>query len=202
MSNFGTGMGMGMGGISGVINSIAGLMSQQAMTGAIRNQLAQQGKFQDQSMGVFSSALPNWSAQTAQEQTAAGSQHRQEVYGMVNAMPSSVNSGARGPTGRDQAATRMAGERMAGNSGYSDWQLEQMINKFKMQDELNRIASRAEGQLGLFPYQMQSAQHSGDWLGMIGGLMQGMGNGFTGMGGLSKPKTGGNGFATGLSYTD
>ena len=196
MTNFG--LGLGMNAFGGILNSVATMLAQDAMKNAISDQLAKQKGYANESMGVFSGLLPKLSAETAAGAIQKGSEHRQSVYSTATSTPASISKGPK-MTKRDEGAVAMQGQQLANLSGYSDWQLGQMIDKIRAQEQLNRVYSLAGGQLSLLPYQMNDAQHSMDWLSALGGATSSAGN-VVGMWDFLKQPN--NKFATGLTYND
>lgn len=174
MTNYQTGMGVSS--LGSVIGSIANILASNSIGDTVHNSIAEQGRFADQAGGVWREGLPAMTAETATRQIGEGSAHRQEVYGQATGTKSTGNQGIAGPDKRDQAAIGMAGANRAGVSGYSDWQIQQMLAKIKTQEQLNRIASQAQGQASLIPYNLNAAEHQYDWMSALGGATGTAGN--------------------------
>src|SRR5206468_2038209 len=59
----------------------------------------------------------------------------------------------------------------------NDWQLDQMINRIRTQQDLDKISNFARGTSQIFPYRMYEAQHSMDELAFWGNLISSIGGG-------------------------
>ena len=180
--------GMGINALGGVISTIASALAAVNANKALKSGLNAQQQYARQAMGSLNQSLPGWSAETARGQIAEGSAKRQEAYGAANRTQSSVSKAPKADA-RDAAAGQMAGQRMANLSGYSDWQIAQMLNKIKAQEQINRISNLAVGTGNLLPAQVENAGHSMDWMGALGQGTSAVGNVY-GMWDFLKPASG------------
>jgi len=161
----------GYGAIAGVaggaIQGIAAELAAQAMARQFQAQQDLQRGFANQAYTTWEPAVQQMGVETAREQLGQGQAGRQAAYQAVN-QPLAIGAA---PTARDQAAYNMAGQAKAKLGSYGDWTLKQHIKNLRTQDELNRIANFAGGEANVFPYKMQSAQHSWDDLAFLGQLI-------------------------------
>lgn len=184
--------------LGGIIKTIAANQAKHAMEKAFKNELNRQGGYRQEAFGHLQGAFPTYGVETARQQMAAGQAHREGLYGDVgNLSFSAEQPSGFGPSESDKANLQMAGNARAKLGSYSDWQLDQMINRIRVNDELNRINDFARGTAEVYPYRMYDAQHSADDLAFLGDLISSVGGAagaFGGMGGMF----GGGGGMTGM----
>jgi len=175
-------MGAGAGAqlVGGIMQMIAAKQAQGEMGDALQRELRAQQVFRNQALGVFQPHLQTRGVETARTQIEEGSQKRQQEYGRVGETKFGTGQNDKGSS-RGQAQMQMRGQARGQLGGYSDWQLRQMIDNIRAQDELNRISNFAGGQANIFPYKMQDAQHSADDLAAMGGLIASLGGGAANM---------------------
>lgn len=180
--------GLGIGAAASVVGSIVQMIAarraNEEMNRAFRLEQSQQEGFRNQAFSGLERSLPGQGVEAARTQIGQGQQRRQQAYERINTAPLGI--GGQGQTTRDKAQYSMRGEARGKLGGYSDWQLNQAINKIRTQDELNKISSFSGGQAQVFPYLMQDAQHSQDSLAGIGQLIASIG-GSAGALGASSP---------------
>ncbi len=178
--------------IGQVMQAVAANKAKHAMEQAFKNELRRQRGYRNEAFGVVEQAFPRLGVETAREQMGAGQNYRLGAYGDAGQQSFSAEQ----PTGMgasalDKASVDMSGQARAKLGSYTDWQLDQMIEKIRTQDELNRINNFASGEASIFPYLMSDAQHSADGLAFGGSLLSSLGGAASGMGmmgGFSMPK--------------
>lgn len=116
-------------------------------------------------------------SEPAQREIVAGSQKRQAMYRQAEAVPyDTAGSKQSGPQQkRNQNQQALQGQMQGNLGGYSDWSLNQAIRNIQTQNQLNRISNFAQGEAGVFPYQMYDAQHAGDSLAFAGQMVSSIG---------------------------
>lgn len=151
----------------------AALLEQQAMQDALNAEMSRQRRFMNEGTYQLRSYLPKLGSESATQQLGQASQARQSQY--AQQQPVSAGPGQPGMSKADMAQLQLGAQNRANLGAYGDWQTNQGIASTHMQDIINRIAARAQGQQQVFPYLLNEAQHSQDLLGGIGAAIQGMG---------------------------
>lgn len=183
--------GGGGGGEVGMATNIAGsemerwaaILTADAMNKQFSSQMREQNQFRQQGMGMFGQYAPTLSAESANKEMATGAANREQNYSDVQNRSLGVGDKSDATT---NAALALQGQQRARVGGYGDWQTQQSNQASDFQTGQNRIASRAGGAAQVFPYQMSRAQHSMDWLNMLGEMVKGAGGGAANFGMLSQ----------------
>lgn len=171
-----------------VLQAVAANKARHKMEEAYKQEMKRQRGFRNEAFGVVEGAFPQMGVETAREQMGAGQAHRESLYEQVGQIPFSPNQPVgMGPTESDKANIGMAGQARAKLGSYTDWQLDQMINNIRTQNELNRIVNFSGGEAQVFPWRMYDAQHSADALDFAGNALSSLGGAVSGFGGLSLP---------------
>lgn len=162
----GAGIGSAIGGIFG------NLQANNALSAASRNANAWQNRYINQGYdNAFLPSLPGQSAEAATGQIAKGAGERQAGYNNLlsqNLVPGAPQSAT---PGADMAKIQAFAQPQAQLGGYTDWQLNQLINQIRTKQELDKISNFAQGQASLVPFNLNAAQHAGDAAHGIGGLV-------------------------------
>ncbi len=182
----GAAIGAGAGVAGGVMQMIASRLANEEMAQQFQKELLQQQAFRNQGFGNVEQLLPQMGVEQARQDIAHGAQNREQFYAK-NSGPMAAQVGG---DQRDRASGVLAGKSRAQLGGYSDWALTKAIKMIRTQDQLNRLASFAQGSAQVFPYKMQDAQHSQDPLAGIGSLLSSIGGSAGGFGSLvNKPQS-------------
>ncbi len=179
---------MGASVVGGGLQAIAASQEQQAMMHAFQDEINRQQGFTRQAWGSFRPSLDQMSEETAQKQLSQGAQEREAGYGSINKTPLRLGSSGFDP--RDLLNLQMQGQSRAKVGAYSDWQLNQAIDRIRNRQALDKISSFARGEAGVFPYRMNQAQHSADELDFWGKTISSIGGGSPWQGGGSPPMGG------------
>lgn len=166
------GIGAGANLVGGTVQAVAASLAAQAMQREFEREMLRQQRYRNEAFGGLQPYLPTLGVETARQQIAQGAQNRMNLFGQVGQAPLAL--GAQ-PNQVEQARYGLLGQARANLGGYSDWQLNQMINAIRAQDELNRISSFSRGTAQVFPYRMYDAQHSQDQLAFFGNLISSLG---------------------------
>jgi len=183
------GGGGGMGGGAGTYGMIiqaagsalqayAAWQDQLATAKAIREELMRQGRFQGNEFTQFEGGLHGQSAENAYTQMATGQGQREAGYNQIISGPQTTQrqTGAFGPSARDINYSQMTGARRAKLGGYSDWSLQQDIDRQRVAQSIADVADRSAADARLFPYQLYTAQHKWDEMSAAGSMIAGLGN--------------------------
>lgn len=162
--------------VGGIIQALAAKKAQEQMYRTYTSQLKKQRGFQNEMFTNFGQQAPAiYSVEAAKNTLGQGQDVRQQEYQKIQNNPALI--GAALPTGQAKAAGDMASQRSAGYAAYSDLGPKQSLGESVLGDTLRRTGFRSQGAAQVFPLQMQHAQHSMDWLSMIGMLISSIGSG-------------------------
>lgn len=182
---------MGVGMATNIIGSEmerwAAILAADAMNSQFENQMKKQNEFRNQGMSLFGQYAPSLSSEQAGKDMKEGAANREANYSDIQKRSLGLGEGGDAAT-NDQLA--LQGQQRARLGSYGDWQTKQSSGASDFQSGQNRIASRAGGAASLFPYQMSHAQHSMDWLNMLGEMVKGAGGGSANFGMLSQQPAG------------
>lgn len=177
-SGLGQGFGGAMGGFgsAGIGSAIGGLFGNQQVNNAIsaasRNAAAWQNRYINQGYrNVFLPSLPGQSAEHATEQIAKGAGERQAGYNDLLARSPIPNAPYNPNSNVDAAKVQAFAQPQAQLGGYTDWQLNQLINQIRTKQELDKASNFAQGQASLVPFNLNAASHAGDAAKGIGSLV-------------------------------
>lgn len=165
-------MPLGLMGIGSTIGGIFGAGQEaNAVDAATRNAIEAQRQAAKQGYNqTWLPWLPSLGAETANQQIQQGAQNRMSTYNnllsnpLVQGLPTSAYGQA------DQAKLQAFANPQAVLGGYSDWALDQLISRIRMQQQLDKITNFAKGNASLLPFNLNAAQHAGDMARGIGGL--------------------------------
>jgi hypothetical protein len=160
--------------VGGLLQSVAASMAKRAQEQEFSREIQRQQRLRNEAFGTFQPSLQTRGVETARSQIAEGAQKREAFYDKVGQTRLGLGEG---PTKRDKGLYDLLGRTRANLQGYSDWALDQLISNIRTQDELNRIASFASGEAGVFPFRMEEAGHAGDELAFWGALISSLGGG-------------------------
>lgn len=152
----------------------AAILAADAMNSQFSKQMQTQNMFRNQGMGLFGQYAPTLSSEQAGTDMAKGAANRVQNYSDIQAKPVGLDGTGDAAT---NAQLALQGQQRARLGSYGDWQSDQSGRASDFQTQANRIASRAGGSASVFPYQMGRAQHSMDWLNMLGEMVKGAGGG-------------------------
>lgn len=162
----------GMAGIGSMIGGIFGAgQDANAVDAATRNAIGAQRQAAKQGYNqTWLPWLPSLSAETANQQIGQGAANRMSTYNSVlsNPLVQGLPTSSYGAT--DSAKLQAFVHPQAVLGGYSDWALDQLISKIRMQQELDKITNFAKGNQSVLPFNLNAAQHTGDMARGIGGL--------------------------------
>lgn len=183
----GGGGGMGVGMATNIIGSEmerwAAILAADAMNKQFSQQMKTQNMFRGQGGALFGQYVPKLSSEQAGKDMATGAANREVNYNDIQAR-------SLAPSDKSDAATNaqlaLQGQQRARLGSYGDWQTQQSSQASDFQSGINRIANRAAGSAQVFPYQMSRAQHSMDWLNMLGEMIKGVGGGSANFGMLTQ----------------
>ncbi len=157
----------------GVIEATAANRAAQKMREETGKEIRRQAAYRNQGFVELGKSLPGQGVESAREKINQQSEQREQKYASANEARFGV--GAEGPTTRDRMAIDMAGGNRAKLGAYSDWQLDQMIKRLRLQEKLNKIGVFSEGTASIFPSRLSDAQHSQDELGAFGAFLGSVG---------------------------
>jgi len=159
--------------VGGLIQSVGAQQSQRAMFNTFQDEIDKQNAFRMQGTSAFNQAIPGMGYEAAQQQLAAGRDRRNVAYGNILGMNTGV--GNTPYSAADMLRLNLLGQRKAATGAYSDWELNQSIDRIRLNEQLNKIANFAHGQAQVFPYEMFQAQHKGDEIEFWGKLISSLG---------------------------
>lgn len=179
----GGGMGMGMGSsmLGGLLQGIAAEEASRSMFNTYQDAIRQQNKNKQAALGVFNQRVSTADAGTAQQEMQQGQQQRQQDYSVTQNVPLSVTGSGEDAKYmmRDLAQANLMGGLKAKLGGYGDWLQQQYLQNQQSARGLGQITNFAQGEAGVLPYKMYSAQHGWDDLAMVGAAFQGLGGATT-----------------------
>jgi len=157
----------------GVIESIAASRAAQEMRDETAREIRRQGKYRNQGFSELGQVIPTQGVESARQSISENAGKRTEKYASANEQK--FDTSGNGPTDRDKVAIGMSGAARANLGAYSDWQLNQMIKRIRLQEKLNKISSFSGGEAQIFPSRLSDAQHSQDELGAFGAFLGSVG---------------------------
>jgi len=191
--------------VGGEMQKWAALAERAEMFKKYKEEQARQAGYAKTARGQFEGGLANAGAPAAQQQLAQGSQDRQAAYAKIGQVPLAVNQ----PTSlsnnaqRDLANAALMGQNRANLGSYSDWGQKQMLNNLNTGRAMDQTTNFAGGTASVFPYRMYQAQHSKDFLDMMGKAISSLGGGATNYSQYAQAPQGGqpaNGYGMGGYY--
>lgn len=168
----GSGVGMATNIVGSEMERWAAILAADAMNRQFNQQMRVQNNFRQQGIGGFNAYAPTLSAENATKTMGEAAQGREGAYSQVANRPLTQGDGADASV---NAAVGLQGQQRSGVGAYGDWQTKQSIGSSQFDNLVNRIGYRAKGSAQVFPYQMSKAQHSMDWLQMLGEMIKGVG---------------------------
>lgn len=165
----------------------ASILAADAMNKQFSQQMKTQNMYRDQSGSLFGQYAPTLSAEQAGKDMASGAANRNANYAQVQGRSLAPGDSSDAAT---NAQLMLQGQQRARLGSYGDWQTDQSNRASDFQTGINRIANRAGGAASVFPYQMSRAQHSMDWLNMLGEMVKGAGGGAASFGMLDQQNQG------------
>lgn len=172
MSSGGGGYGMAATIVGSELERWANILAADAMNEQFSSQMNLQNRFRQQGMQSFNQYIPGLSEESATKQMQQASLDRQKAYNQVATEALAPNTSMDKAV---QAELGLQGKQRADVGSLGDWQTQQGIASSRFGDVINRISTRAKGAAQVFPYQMYSAQHSMDWLNMLGQMIAAIG---------------------------
>lgn len=153
----------------GVIESVAASRAAQEMRDETGREIRRQSKYRNQGFSELGQVIPTQGVESARQAIADNAGKRTEKYASANEQKFDTTGG--GPSERDKVAIGLSGSARANLGAYSDWQLNQMIKRIRLQEKLNKISSFSGGEAQIFPSRLSDAQHSQDELGAFGAFL-------------------------------
>jgi len=153
----------------GVIESVAASRAAQEMRDETAREIRRQTKYRNEGFSALGATIPSQGVESARESIADNTAKREGKYQDANQRK--FDTTGSGPSQRDQMAIGMSGSARANLGAYSDWQLNQMIKRIRLQEKLNKISSFSGGEAQIFPSRLSDAQHSQDELGAFGAFL-------------------------------
>ena len=188
------GLALGLGGTAA--NEVANSNIRNQSNAAVANALAQQQQFQQKASNVFNQSFNNSTPQAAQQQVQSGQNQLGGLIGNIAQTPLSLSSPTFGLTNADAQQARQSNSNQAAANlgGYSNYPLQQYLSNLNANSNLGLISNQAQGAystLGPLLSQAQQSQQglqalgsllgtSGNLTGLMGGVNNGLGNGYTG----------------------
>lgn len=165
----------------------ASILAADAMNKQFSQQMKTQNMYRDQGGSLFGQYAPTLGVEQANKDMASGAANRNANYAQVQGRSLAPGDSSDATT---NAQLMLQGQQRARLGSYGDWQTDQSNRASDFQTGINRIASRAGGAASVFPYQMSRAQHSMDWLNMLGEMVKGAGGGAASFGMLDQQNQG------------
>lgn len=187
---------MGANVVGGAIQSIAAGLENRSMGHTFADEGRRQRNFSGQEWQTFMPELGRMGIENANTELGQGAAQRMAAYGSANGAPLIAGQGM--GTAGDQARLALEGQARAQMGSYSDYSLNQQIDKIRTQQALNQISQQAQGSAQMLPYRMYQAQHSQDVLDFIGKAISSIGSGGSPMT-TSGPPGGGQGGGFGMN---
>lgn len=182
--------GMIASGAGSAIQGIAGNLAAAEMDQVARREMMNQNRYRNQSFGLWQPAVQQQGVEQAQLDLQQGRDRRMDAYNQMGQTQLGINDQT---SQRGQIAGQLQGQNRAALGAYSDWKLNDMIRKIRLQDELNKISNFSAGDASVFPGLMSDAQHSQDELAMWGKIIAGLGGAASGFGAMNPTAGGGGG---------
>lgn len=170
---------MGVGTVLGLALSLAGTGAgiaaasdaQGAMNDQVKNSLAQQEKFSQQSRPIFQDAVAQTGPVQAQKQISAGDVAALSNYRNAAAAPASTASPIQVDNGRVQGVVQQAQHTGAQGQGYSNQALQQWLANQQNNNQLGVISNLAHSDAANTGILTQLAGNSSAGLSSIGSLL-------------------------------
>lgn len=192
--------------VGGEMQKWAALTERQAMFDEYKKEQARQAGYAQQAQGQFAGGLANAGASAAQTQLGQGAQDRSAAYQKIGQVPLAVSqpSGQSNSPQRDLANAALMGRNRAAMGSYSDWGQKQMLNNLNTSRAEDQTTNFAGGIASVFPYREYQAQHSQDFLAMMGQAISSIGGGAANYAQYAQAPQGGqqsaNGYGAGGYY--
>lgn len=178
---------MGANIVGGAIQSIAAGLENRSMGHTFNDEGRRQRNFSGQEWQTFMPELGRMGIENTNTELGQGAAQRMAAYGSANGAPLIAGQGM--GTAGDQARLALEGQARAQMGSYSDYSLNQQIDKIRTQQALNQISQQAQGSAQMLPYRMYQAQHSQDVLDFIGKAISSIGSGGSPLSTSGPPQT-------------